>query len=108
MITKRTCIVCGKTYKYCKGCNSETPAWASIFDSQNCHDIFEALASKVSDGEKKQMLSGLDLSGIEGFNEDVKNQIKALDGAAVPSFESKEEAVIPENGEAVSPENFDF
>lgn len=81
MITKRKCIVCGKTYKYCKGCNSETPSWAAIFDSQNCHDIFEVMSSSMSKAEKKEMLGALDLSELEKFNESMKNDIKALDGA---------------------------
>ncbi len=82
MITKRKCLVCGKTYKYCKGCSTETPSWAAIFDSQNCHDIFEVLSSSMSNSEKKEMLSGLDLSEIEKFDDEIKAQIKALDGAS--------------------------
>ena len=80
MITKRKCLVCGKVYEYCKGCNPETPSWKAIFDSQNCHDIFEIMSSSMSDGEKKEMLSGLDLSDLEKFDEGIKTQIKALDG----------------------------
>ena len=79
MITKRKCLVCGKVYEYCKGCNPETPSWKAIFDSQNCHDIFEVMSSSMSDGEKKELLGTLDLSGLEKFDEGIKTQIKALD-----------------------------
>jgi hypothetical protein len=82
MITKRKCLVCGKAYEYCKGCNPETPSWKAIFESQNCHDIFEVMSSSMSDSEKKEMLGGLDLSGLEKFDEGIKAQIKALDGPA--------------------------
>ena len=84
MVTKRKCVVCGKIYSYCKGCNPETPSWAAIFDSQNCHDIFEVLSSSMANSEKKELLGELDLSGFEKFDEDIKAQIKALDGASAP------------------------
>lgn len=78
MITKRKCLVCGKIYEYCKGCNPETPSWKAIFESQNCHDIFEVMSSSMSDEGKKEMLNELDLSELEKFNEDIKAQIKDL------------------------------
>lgn len=84
MVTKRKCVVCGKIYSYCKGCNPETPSWAAIFDGQNCHDIFEVLSSSMANSEKKELLGELDLSGFEKFDEDIKAQIKALDGASAP------------------------
>lgn len=88
MVTKRKCLVCGKIYTYCKGCNPETPSWASLFDVQNCHDIFEVLSSSMSDSEKKEMLEGLDLSELEKFDEDIKSQIKEIRGYQKPiSFE---------------------
>lgn len=88
MITKRKCLVCGKIYSYCKGCNPDTPSWAAIYDGQNCHDIFEVLASSMPDSEKKEMLSGLDLSELEKFDEDIKAQIKDILGYQKPvSFE---------------------
>lgn len=88
MVTKRKCLVCGKIYTYCKGCNPETPSWASLFDVQNCHDIFEVLSSSMPDSEKKEMLEGLDLSELEKFDEDVKSQIKNILGYQKPiSFE---------------------
>lgn len=83
MVTKRKCVVCGKIYTYCKGCNPETPSWAAIFDGQNCHDIFEVLSSSMTDAEKKEMLGELDLSGLEKFDEDIKAQIKTIFGAPV-------------------------
>ena len=81
MVTKRKCLICRKVYEYCKGCNPETPSWASIFDSQNCHDIFEVLSSSMSNAEKKEMLGSLDLSNLEKFDEDIKAQIKELNGS---------------------------
>lgn len=42
---KRTCIVCGKEYTFCPQCkeDSNKPSWMMIFDSQDCHDIFDAV-----------------------------------------------------------------
>ena len=39
----RTCIICGKQYHYCPTCgeDSSKPTWYLIFDSQNCHDIYD-------------------------------------------------------------------
>lgn len=84
MVTKRKCLVCGKIYTYCKGCNTETPSWASLFDVQNCHDIFEVLSSSMPNSEKKEMLEGLDLSNLEKFDEDIKAQIKDILGYGKP------------------------
>lgn len=88
MISKRKCLVCGKIYEYCKGCNYETPSWKSIFDSQNCHDIFEVVASTKSDSEKNAALSCLDLSGLEKFDDDIKAQINAIQGGGSPVSEA--------------------
>ena len=39
----RTCIICGQDYRYCSACGEDAgkPTWYFIFDSENCHDIYE-------------------------------------------------------------------
>ena len=86
MVSKRKCLVCGKIYEYCKGCNPDTPTWKSIFDTQNCHDIFEVMSSSTSKDGKKEMLNGLDLSGLDKFDEDIKAQIKDLFNVAPAEY----------------------
>ena len=38
----RTCVLCGKEYKYCNDCREydDQPAWKNIYCSDNCRTIF--------------------------------------------------------------------
>ena len=80
----RTCIICGHQYHYCSTCgeDSSKPSWYSIFDGQNCHDIYE-VCTQYRDGiidYKKafEIISKLDISDIKNFNDITKAQIEEI------------------------------
>ena len=80
----RTCIICGHQYHYCSACGEDAskPSWYSIFDGQNCHDIYEVCTQyrdkKIDAKKAYELISKLDLSNIEDFVEVTKNQIKEI------------------------------
>ena len=80
----RICIICGKSYSYCPNCGEDVnkPSWYFIFDSQNCHDIYEVCTQyrdkKIDVKKAYELISKLDLSNIEDFVEVTKNQIKEI------------------------------
>lgn len=81
----RTCIICGKTYSFCPVCNSgdvNKPTWYFIFDSQNCHDIYE-VCTQYRDGEidvksAYEKISKLDISNRKDFYESTRVQIDEI------------------------------
>lgn len=87
MATKKdikTCILCGKTYKYCPKCNHELPEWMSIYDSEDCMTIFEVTRDyghKLISAEKaKNLLSGCNLDNKENFRTENKKLLDEILG----------------------------
>ena len=80
----RTCIICGKQYRYCPTCgeDSNKPTWYLIFDSQNCYDIYN-VCTQYRDGTitaKKayELISKLDISNMKEFAAVTQEQIKKI------------------------------
>ena len=80
----RTCILCGKQYKYCMDCRSEldVPAFYNIYCSKNCRAIFNILVefaqNHITKEQAQEQLASCDLSNQENFRADMKailNQI---------------------------------
>lgn len=76
----KTCIVCGKAYKYCEGCPSKydiTQTWRNIFCSENCREVYHVYdsikAGKLKDEEAGKMLSKYDTSIIFKMREPMKS-----------------------------------
>lgn len=80
-----TCIICGKEYHLCIGCDRTKTNWKSwkmITDTENCYNIYKVLNdygyNKISKDEARELLKKLDLSDIDNFRDGVKNRIKDI------------------------------
>ena len=80
----RKCIICQTSYHYCPTCGEDAgkPTWYHIFDSENCHDIYEVCTQyrdKVISAETAyDLISQLNLDKIEDFAESTKVQIQEI------------------------------
>ena len=82
---ERTCIVCGKKYRYCGNCsdnNVKKETWRNIYCSDNCKKIFEILSAQanghITDREAYSEISKLNTNNLDNFREDIKIQIKKI------------------------------
>ena len=78
----KTCIVCGKSYKYCSGCAEYThlEPWHSIYCSDNCKEIFNIVSmyNKVPKEETRSRLNKCDLSNKNTFHKNILKTINEL------------------------------
>lgn len=80
----RTCIICGKKYHFCPNCNEDSskPTWYFIFDSQNCHDIYEVCTQyrdkEITVKQAYEKISKLDISNLKNFAESTRKQIEEI------------------------------
>lgn len=80
----RTCIICGQGYSYCSHCGEDAgkPTWYFIFDSENCHDIYETCVAyrdkEITQKEAYEKMSVLDTSKLKNFAEATQAQIKEI------------------------------
>lgn len=67
----KTCICCGKKYRYCNSCAEDAlkPTWYGIFHNENCKNIYTITndyksndSNKLTREEAKKLLDGCDLS----------------------------------------------
>ena len=75
MANNRICLTCGKAYEYCGSCNSSLkyPVWMSIFDTENCKNIFEV----VSDYKQKTITKKRAIERLEKCDLTNRNDLKA-------------------------------
>lgn len=80
----RTCIICGKQYHYCPNCGEDAgkPTWYFVFDGQNCHDIYDVCTNyrdgKIDVAKAYELISNLDISEINSFQEATQAQINEI------------------------------
>ena len=80
----RTCIICGHQYHYCSTCGEDAgkPSWYSIFDGQNCHDIYEVCTQYrdkvIPVKQAYDRILKLDISNLKDFNDITKSQIEEI------------------------------
>ena len=80
----RTCIICGKQYHYCPNCGEDAgkPTWYFVFDGQNCHDIYDVCTNyrdgKIDVAKAYELISNLDTSEINSFQEATREQINEI------------------------------
>lgn len=74
----KTCMVCGKQYKYCMQCAQfkDLPLWYNLFDSEACHNVYHII-DKVKTGkmDAKKAKKQIDASGVKIAN---KNLLKPI------------------------------
>ena len=99
----KQCILCGKTYKYCKSCRSDAKKgpWSSLFDTENCKNNSKALTDynlkKITKEDARDALSQCDLS-IE-LKEFYRNEIEEIMAKPKRSFRPQPvvvDEVVPE------------
>lgn len=93
----RTCLICGKKYKFCRSCTGKEPAWRTLFDSDNCYAIYDAISNVKID-----KLKSLDLSEA---TEEVREQIKEMIAQREPKVEEKTEKAVTEKAPVQEKEN---
>lgn len=92
MAKERKCIFCGKTYEYCGHCKeySNEPEWKFNFDSEKCHDLYEAVAAyKIGVGTIENVKATLDKHNVVDysiFSKGLQDELKKLE----PKTETKE------------------
>ena len=80
----RTCIICERSYHYCPTCGADAgkPTWYAIFDGQNCHDIYDVCTNyrdgKIDVAKAYELISNLDISEINSFQEATRAQINEI------------------------------
>lgn len=87
------CYTCGTGYYYCSTCSKAHSegyeTWHIMFHDNNCRQIFDILQKhyikEYSDTEAYRLLSECDLSQLENFKPQIKQQIQGiLRSASVP------------------------
>ena len=81
---QRVCKVCNTEYCYCNHCDTykHLPYWMLMFDKDDCYKIFNSLSGyNMGIFTKEQAIKDIstcDLSGIDGFNKKIKEELIAL------------------------------
>jgi len=102
-VPNATCKICGKKYHICKSCDENKygsfETWKSYTDTPEHYQIFVMLRdfnlNLVTTKEVKAFLDKCDLSEIETFSPEIKDQIKAVLGTkeTATTASTKEEKV---------------
>lgn len=86
MRDERECVICGAHYSYCPNCIDyiKQPRWKFLFHDKNCHDIYAVLndynAQVITKDEAAAKLKSLNLSGVNSFRKDFRDQINEIIG----------------------------
>lgn len=106
----RTCILCGKQYKFCSDCRDyeHIEPWHNIYCSENCRSVFNVSVDwslkKITKDQAKEILSACDLSNRANFKADILTVVnEIMDFKDEPVEESKAEEP-KENKEEVKEE----
>lgn len=110
MSKNRKCILCGKEYKFCSNCSDQhlkDETWRNIYCSENCKNIFNILSMNanghVNDASAKDMLSKLDLTNLNQYREDFKQQINKIQRAEQPTHKFEEKPVVKQEDKFQKP-----
>ena len=96
----RTCLICGKQYKYCGTCPEAKPSetWRALYCSQACRTAFD-IFSKFANGHMSadvayEKLSALDVDKMN-LNEQLKEDWEKI---------KKQRTVQPKQNNSVAPQ----
>ena len=93
MANNKTCITCGKTYKYCPSCGTDRdkPMWMNIYCSDNCRILFNTATNyfggDITKEQAKEIVDKADLSKIDRIRPDIVKMIKEVQMFKNSSFE---------------------
>lgn len=81
--TRAYCSICGQGYPVCSSCMKQNAlnSWRTVTDSIGHYKIYLAIHRYTLSGDKetaRKELSCCDLSGLEGFNENIQVAIKEI------------------------------
>lgn len=80
--TPRVCCICNTEYKYCPSCDKKMPTWSTMFDTENCKNIFYILTDynfgKLTKEETVSKLEECDLSQKSTFRRKIQDEIDSL------------------------------
>lgn len=104
---KKICYLCGKEYQYCSNCRDfrTQPAWKNMFDTEDCHEIFN-ISTQFAQGylskeEAKEKLKKHDLSNMTSFKPEAIEQIQLILIESPKEEIVEEVAVVKTNDEAM-------
>ena len=107
---KKICYLCGKEYQYCSNCRDfrTQPAWKNMFDTEDCHEIFN-ISTQFAQGylskeEAKEKLKKHDLSNMMSFKPEAIEQIQLILIESPKEEIVEEVAVVKTNDEAMAEE----
>ena len=84
MANFRSCLLCGKEYKFCPTCGEDryAPVWKNTFCSEDCSRIFKCAMSfymsLITKEEAMKIVSECDTTNIEAYRDDIKQTIKKI------------------------------
>ena len=94
---KRKCIICGKEYEWCGNCSdtiNKNETWRNLYCSENCRNIYNILTmhslKHTNDQQAGDQLKNVDLSKLESFRDDFKDEIKKIQSKSKVEEKSKE------------------
>lgn len=107
----RTCICCGKTYRFCNNCVEfkTQPRWKHTFDTEECknlYGVFESfVAKKISADEAKDSIDSMNLSNsfLNSIHPVLKKNLDDIRNQATPKkykFNRKKEIEFPKEDAA--------
>ena len=83
MANNRICLTCGTSYEYCGACPSglNSPTWKSLFDEENCKNVFEIVSDAqktISKESANEKLLKCDLSNKDKFKKNIQSLISEI------------------------------
>ena len=83
----KTCVMCGKQYKYCENCPSKyntTETWRNIFCSEECRELYQIYngykGGKITDKQAYKRLSKISTVYLNKIKEPMKSVFNLICG----------------------------
>lgn len=91
----KTCVTCGKQYKYCSGCNknNNSPTWMNLYCSSDCRTLFQTttdyLAKEITKEQAFNAIKNIDVSKKSNLNKSVSAMVAELIAENKPSVKKE-------------------
>ena len=93
MSKKRTCLCCGREYKYCPTCGADSskPKWMKDFDTETCKDLFNAVSAigmgLADKSALQRVVRKYQIKDYSIYKESIKNALEQVDAAEAKRLE---------------------